>query len=69
MSRGATVLGRLTARVLERPKPGQECVVVAWPLGGDDERRLYAGTAVFSGRAALAYARAVWFRLPPRKSG
>ena len=64
MSRGATVLGRLTARVLEPPKAGQECVVVAWPLGGDDERRLYAGTALFSDGQPLAYARAIWFRLP-----
>jgi hypothetical protein len=60
-SRGLTVLGRLTARVLEAPRTGDECVVVAWPLGGDDERRLYAGTAVFRGETPLAYARAVWF--------
>jgi hypothetical protein len=63
MSRGATVLGRLTARVLEPPKAGRECVVVAWPLGGDDERRLYAGTALFSEGKPIAYARAIWFRI------
>jgi hypothetical protein len=60
-SRGLTVLGRLTARVLEAPGMGDECVVVAWPLGGGDERRLHAGTAVFRGDLPLAYARAIWF--------
>jgi hypothetical protein len=60
-ARGLTVLGRLTARILEVPRPGDECVVVAWPLGGDDERRFHAGTAVFRGETPLAYARAIWF--------
>lgn len=59
-ARGITVLGRLTARVLEEPAPGDECVVVAWPLGGD-EHRLHAGTALFRGDRPLALARAVWF--------
>ena len=59
-SRGVTVLGRLTARVIETPAPGDECVVVAWPLGGD-ERRLHAGTALFRDGQLLAEARAVWF--------
>ncbi len=59
-ARGVTVLGRLTARVIEAPAPGDECVVVAWPLGGD-ERRLHAGTALFRDGRLLAEARAVWF--------
>lgn len=62
--RGLTVLGRLTARVLATPQAGDECVVVAWPLGGGDERRLPAGTAVFRGSEPLAYARALWFVVP-----
>ena len=59
-ARGITVLGRLTAHVIEAPETGDECVVVAWPLGGD-ERRLQAGTALFRGGQPLALARAVWF--------
>ena len=59
-ARGVSVLGRLTGRVLETPAPGDECVVVAWPLGGD-ERRLFAGTALFRDGRPLALARAVWF--------
>jgi len=59
-ARGVSVLGRLTARILETPSAGDECVVVAWPLGGEG-RRLYAGTALFRGDRPLALARAVWF--------
>lgn len=59
-ARGISVLGRLTARVLETPAPGDECVVVGWPLGGDG-RRLHAGTALFCDGRPLALGRAVWF--------
>jgi hypothetical protein len=58
--RGVSVLGRLTARILALPAPGEECVVVAWPLGGEG-RRLHAGTALFRAGEPLAFARAVWF--------
>lgn len=60
LSRGISVLGRLTARVDEVPRGGDECVVVGWPLGADG-RKLFAGTAVFRGGELLALARAVWF--------
>jgi uncharacterized protein YhfF len=59
--RGITVLGRLAAHVVEVPRDGEELTVVAWPLGGDDERRSYAGTCVFRGDEPLAWARATWF--------
>ena len=58
--RGETVLGRLAARVDGVPRPGERCVVVAWPLG-EDGRKLYAGTALFSDAGdCLAVARATW---------
>jgi hypothetical protein len=58
--RGETVLGRLAARVDRVPEPCEPCVVAAWPLG-EDGRKLYAGTALFSERGApLAVARATW---------
>ena len=63
-SRGVSVLGRLTAHVASVPEAGDECVVVAWPLGGEG-RRLFAGTAVFRGSEALAWARAVWVTVGP----
>jgi hypothetical protein len=58
--RGETVLGRFAARVDRVPHPGEPCVVVAWPLG-EDGRKLYAGTALFSEDGEpLAVARATW---------
>jgi hypothetical protein len=58
--RGETVLGRLAARVDAVPHVGSRCVVVAWPLG-EDGRKLYAGTALFTEAGdPLALARATW---------
>jgi hypothetical protein len=58
--RGNPVLGRLAARVEHLPHAGERCVVLGWPLGEDD-RKLYAGTALFGedGRT-LGAARATW---------
>lgn len=58
--RGETVLGRLAARIDRVPVVGEPCVVVGWPLG-EDGRKLYAGTALFSEAGDLyAVARATW---------
>jgi len=58
--RGETLLGRFAVEVDELPKPGERCVVLAWPQS-EDGRKLYAGTALYSedGRP-LARARATW---------
>lgn len=60
VGRGEVVLGRMTARIDALPKPGDRCIVVAWPLG-EDGRKLYAGTALLAedGRV-LAVARQTW---------
>jgi len=59
-ARGETVLGRFAVRIDRLPEPGERCVVVAWPLG-EDGRKLYAGTALFSDAGEpLAVARATW---------
>jgi hypothetical protein len=58
--RGDIVLGRMTARVDQVPDVGEECVVVAWPLG-EDGRKLFAGTALWSaGGVLMAVARQTW---------
>jgi hypothetical protein len=62
-SRGITVLGRLTATVYSEPEPGDECVVVGWPLGEPDGRKRHAGTALFRDGTLLALGRAVWFTM------
>lgn len=58
-SRGISVLGRLTARVLDAPRAGDELVVVGWPAG-EEGRKRYAGTALYRGDDLLASAMAVW---------
>jgi hypothetical protein len=58
--RGDIVLGRMTARVDRVPEAGEGCVVASWPLG-EDGRKLYAGTALFSAAGELlAIARQTW---------
>jgi hypothetical protein len=58
--RGDIVLGRMTARVDRAPDAGEACVVTSWPLG-EDGRKLYAGTALFSAEGELlARARQTW---------
>lgn len=58
--RGETVLGRMAARIDARPQVGERHVVVAWPLG-EEGRKLYAGTALFTERGELlGIARQTW---------
>jgi hypothetical protein len=58
--RGDVVLGRMTAGVERVPEVDEQCVVVAWPLG-EEGRKLFAGTALFSAeRELLARAKQVW---------
>jgi len=66
LGRGTVVLARLTARVERVPEPGEECVVVAWPLGSEG-RKHGAGTALFTAPGELlGLARALW--IEPRRS-
>jgi len=63
--RGTIVLGRMTARVVRVPAVGETCVAAAWPLG-DDGRKLFAGTALFSaGGELLALAKQIWIEPKP----
>lgn len=58
--RGETVLGRMAARIEARPRVGERHMVVAWPLG-EDGRKLYAGTALFTESGdLLGLARQTW---------
>jgi hypothetical protein len=64
--RGEVVLGRMTGSVLRVPQVGERCVVQSWPLG-EDGRKLYAGTALFTEHGELlALARQTW--IAPRAS-
>jgi len=58
------LLGRISFQQHRRVLVGREHLVVGWQLG-QDERRLYAGTALFDARGELcAIAKATWFPIP-----
>jgi hypothetical protein len=64
--RGDIVLGRMTARIERIPEADEPCVVTSWPVG-EDGRKLFAGTALFSEDGELlALARQTW--IAPRPS-
>jgi hypothetical protein len=63
-SRGTLLLGRLAARVLRTPRPGERCVAAGWQLGAEG-RKLEAGTALWSDGELLGYARATWIEPRP----
>ncbi|WP_456745221.1 PaaI family thioesterase [Bradyrhizobium sp. USDA 4354] len=54
------LLGRMAARIERRPRPGDPCVVVAWPTGREG-RKLFAESALLDAeQEVLATARATW---------
>jgi hypothetical protein len=58
--RGEPLLGRMAARVLALPQPGERCVAVGLP-GGADGRKLFPTTALFGeGGRVLGVARQTW---------
>ena len=46
--RHGALTGRMQAEVLERPRAGDQCIVLAWPLERVSERRRTAGVALFT---------------------
>jgi hypothetical protein len=60
--RGEVVLGRMAAEIRRLPEEGEQCVVIAWPLG-EEGRKLSAGTALFTAAGELlAIARQTWIQ-------
>ncbi len=54
------LLGRMSARLQRRPRPGDPCTIVAWPIGRD-RRKLFASSALLSSDGeVLAVAHATW---------
>jgi hypothetical protein len=57
------LLGRMAARVLERPKPDAPIIAVAWKKG-KERRKHYAGTALFSETGdMLAFSEQTWIQI------
>ena len=64
--RHGALLGTMTGEVIRRPKAGEPCIVLAWPLARDG-RKETAGVALFSASGELlARAHQVWIVMGPR---
>jgi hypothetical protein len=60
---GPFVLGRMTYRLEQPIRPGDQCVVMGWALGRDG-RKARCGTAIYDARGQVcAVAGATWFQL------
>ena len=63
------VLGRLAAKIDDRIKPGEQCVVIGWQISKDG-RKHYVGTALFSGSGELCgQAKATWIQVKELGAG
>jgi hypothetical protein len=54
------LLGRMSARIEARPRPGERCVVTAWEVDRDGRKRLAEAAAHGESGQLLAVARATW---------
>ncbi|KJC34989.1 hypothetical protein [Bradyrhizobium sp. LTSP857] len=54
------LLGRMSARIEARPRPGERCVITAWPTGRDGRKRTAEAAAHNEAGMLLAVARTTW---------
>jgi acyl-coenzyme A thioesterase PaaI-like protein len=54
------LLGRMAARIEARPRPGDRCVITAWPTGRDGRKRTAEAALHDEGGKLLAVARTTW---------
>jgi hypothetical protein len=54
------LLGRMSARIEVRPRPGERCVITAWETGRDGRKRVAEAAVHGETGALLAVARATW---------
>jgi hypothetical protein len=54
------LLGRMSARIEARPRPGERCVITAWQVGRDGRKRVAEAAAYGEAGTLLAVARATW---------
>jgi hypothetical protein len=54
------LLGRMSARIETRPRPGERCVITAWEAGRDGRKRIAEAAAYGEAGTLLAVARATW---------
>jgi hypothetical protein len=54
------LLGRMSARIDHRPRPGERCVIVAWPTGRDGRKLFADGALLGPGGKVMAVTRTIW---------
>jgi hypothetical protein len=54
------LLGRMSARIVARPRAGERCVITAWPVGRDGRKRFAEAAAHGETGQLLAVARTTW---------
>jgi hypothetical protein len=54
------LLGRMSARIETRPRPGERCVITSWPIGRDGRKRFAEAAAYGEAGTLLATARTTW---------
>lgn len=54
------LLGRMSARIDARPRPGAPCIITAWPTGRDGRKRMAEAALHDEGGTLLAVARTIW---------
>jgi hypothetical protein len=56
----AMLLGRMSARIDQRPRPGERCTIVAWPTGRDGRKLFADGALLGPAGELLAVSRTTW---------
>ncbi|MET4169984.1 hypothetical protein ABIB99_001059 [Bradyrhizobium sp. LA6.1] len=54
------LLGRMSARIEARPRPGDRCIITAWPTGRDGRKRTAEAALHNESGRLLAVARTTW---------
>ncbi|MCS3894870.1 hypothetical protein M2171_004003 [Bradyrhizobium japonicum USDA 38] len=54
------LLGRMSARIEARPRPGEPCIITAWPTGRDGRKRTADAALHDEGGRLLAVAKTTW---------
>lgn len=61
------VLGRLSAEIVNRPRPGENTIVAAWPLDASGRKHRAASALYDASGTLLARAEALWIEIKPEQ--
>jgi hypothetical protein len=60
VDRTPLLLGRMSARIEARPRPGDRCIITTWPTGRDGRKRMAEAALHDEARRLLAVAKTTW---------